>query len=153
MKQILFLDLEETIIRSWDKPFLINVDKIYAFIMDHQFDSVNIFSYAIYGQDDVKTFNSYAYRDVIEDYLGVKIELVPTCEEIYRSYCNVMKRVALDGDSVHDFCTKEIGFHYYCRDKFENAYCVLLDDTVEHTSVTIFDKHLVTETLNINTDL
>ena len=55
---ILFLDLEDTIIESWNDPFLINVEKIKEWLKCHSFKEIRLFSFAVHDNRDITIFNS-----------------------------------------------------------------------------------------------
>ena len=52
MKKVWFFDLEETIIRSWNDPILINKDRVTRFIEENGIKEITIFSAAIWHEND-----------------------------------------------------------------------------------------------------
>lgn len=73
----LYLDLEETIIRSFSNGTLVNVEKIKRYIDFWQIKKVSIFSFAIHNQWEVQQFWD-RHAQNIENALGVKIrDVIP----------------------------------------------------------------------------
>ncbi len=54
----LFLDLEKTIIHSWDDPIIINEERITDIIRRINPNKIGVYSYAIYSQKDLETFQN-----------------------------------------------------------------------------------------------
>lgn len=52
----LFLDLEKTMIHSWDDPIIVNEERIMSSIRLVNPDKVGIYSYAIYDKKDLTIF-------------------------------------------------------------------------------------------------
>ena len=52
----LFLDLEKTVIDSWDNTIVFNNPKVYETIVSIKPDKVGIYSFAIWNKKDKETF-------------------------------------------------------------------------------------------------
>lgn len=139
----LFLDLEDTIItpvvQGWPNVDLINIERIAQFIEAWRPTTLNIFSFALHSEWDMKMFKlDVAPR--IERAFGMPLNLVPlTNEDIIRRCCLVRKlspeRVTFSDAS--DFWSKHEAFRLYVRSVFGSSNCpkplhvALLDDAVE----------------------
>ena len=83
MKKVIFLDLENTIILSWDdflnNPYngLINEKSIRKYLKSINCKEIRIFSHAIYDCDDLRLFHRDMCR-MIEILLNVKVVHVET---------------------------------------------------------------------------
>lgn len=143
-----FLDLEATIIHSWEDRQLCNVPLIRSIIDKQSIQEVHIFSYAIDDQKDRAEFNNAHFKGVIEEALGVKILQVPTVEEIMRT---IFKQTGVQFERYEfkSIWGKLKGFQDYCQAKFERCHCTLLDDRVPTTSFVNYEKLLRISTVKI----
>jgi len=132
----LFLDLEDTIIEEWDRPFLINVDKIKSFIDNNSFTDFGIFSYAIHNQSDLALFKR-DMKPMIEKALGIKIndDLIWTPSHVQDALIKYKKIAGAEWDDVFTWTDKEYGFQLVCMHLMKDMECVLtlIDDTVNET--------------------
>lgn len=78
-----FLDLEETVITSWDDPVLMNVSKLREFFSERHISEIHIFSFAVSHDRDRDQFKR-EMQEMLEQALDVKIVKVFTVEEIAR---------------------------------------------------------------------
>jgi hypothetical protein len=80
---ILFLDLEKTIIHSWDDPILINEERIIDIIRRINPNQIGVYSFAIYNKNDLDIFQKTILFE-LECALHIKIEqnLIFTVEDI-----------------------------------------------------------------------
>jgi hypothetical protein len=152
----LFLDLEETIIKSWDNSLLCNVNTVKKFIETSSFVEANsanllpvtIFSFAIWNEKDKLDF-VWSMQERIETVLQTKVERVVTVEEIVNSIRRNMKAHL----SVHDVVSiwgKHRAFFDWCRFE-EECNCRLLDDCVPNLFLVNKDTGFSTETINLFT--
>lgn len=147
MKKILFLDLEETIIPSFGEFFIPDHwgACIRSFIKNTSPDEVHIFSWAIYNQTDVDTFNDEA--EYLEEELGTKFSKIYTIEEmisLVAKYCGIR---VLDQDDFFDYYSKErILFDLVTHGWLPNSHIILLDDAVKEFKLEI--KCTKVETVN-----
>ena len=72
MEKVLFLDLEETVIRSWDNPLFCNTDFILDVLKKENVKQVHIYSFAIYNDHDKEIFEK-TMKAGLEQHLGVEI--------------------------------------------------------------------------------
>lgn len=123
-----FLDLEQTIILSWEDPELCNVEKISSLLIATNIKSVSIFSFAIWNEDDKKHFD-FTLRPLIETALKVRVDSWPSVDDMRRE---IMHKLGTDWDQ-HEFISvwgKSRAFFDWCRMMVkENA--LLIDDVVD----------------------
>jgi len=134
MKKILYIDLEETIIRSWDQPFLINTDRIKRFVDKHCFKEVSIFSFAIWNNIDREHFENHI-KNEIENCLNISVNNVPTKEEIL-SIVRRLNRIEIDSLELSTMWGKERSFEDYILSTMnESVRVTLIDDAVQNKIV------------------
>lgn len=148
METRVFLDLEETIIHSWDDPRLMNVDKIRSFLEEKQVSEIQIFSFAISHDKDLEIFNLHM-KEVIERVLNVKITKVFTVEEV----CLIIRKnfgAFWDPFEIPLVWGKQKAFIDVCTaTASKGSTCVLIDDMVENTITKNFTRDITIQTLNI----
>lgn len=147
MKTHFWLDLEETIINSWDDPRLCNVSKLKKLLSENSVNQVSIFSFAIWNQKDKKEFFNNL-KEPIERALDVNISVVPTQEEILK---DVVKFTGCKWE-LHELSSvwgKHRSFFDFCQFNFSNAKCVLVDDAVPNMVLVNKDKNLTMELINV----
>lgn len=152
MKQILFLDLEGTIIKTWENPTIINSMKISNFIKHNGFEEIGIFSFAIWNQADGEKFLN-EMLPLIEKVLTVKITVahIPTIETLRRDVMNEFNLAKLSKDDFFCFNNKESAFITFCRRNFKDSNCVLLDDMIwDEIHFSVARKNLTVNTINVN---
>lgn len=134
---ILFLDLEETLIDDWSTGVLLtkNITAIQDFI--HSFPCnpvIGLMSWAVWDERDKLTFNK-KFRPVIEDALGWKFDdrflwsMDDWCNQLFKASGKDISR-----DDLFDiFGKEEVLFMMSRRHKnFKGASVALIDDAVEH---------------------
>jgi hypothetical protein len=138
----LFLDLEDTVITpvqvSWAFWDPINMAKVRGFIEWWAPTTVNLFSFAVHGERDLKGFDNHV-RPYLERDLGVSISLVPTTDDvILGACCRQMKlhRERVDFDDMSGFWSKHQAFRLFVKDMAGKgvdggAEVALIDDAVE----------------------
>lgn len=133
---IVFLDLEQTIIASWDDPYLCNVSKIRDFLEKLKVKEIGIFSFAIYNDTDVAIF----WRDIapiIERALDVKVLVAPSVQSQIRIDREFTGHSFSPDTEVHDFIAlrgKVQAFINYVNATYHYNRAILIDDVVpDHT--------------------
>lgn len=136
-----FIDLEDTVINNWyDKQFLYwNNAKIAEYISNQNVSTVNIFSYAIWNDDDIQEFEK-ELKQPLEYEFGKVITLYPSVQQIAK------EALIFDNnkyDNEFDFIatnSKQFGFPKYIlsrnKDITEPSKFVLFDDSVFNMVVT-----------------
>lgn len=145
MKKLLFIDLEETIIRSWHDPTLCNVEFVKNIIREEKVEEIHIFSFAIFNQKDMDYFESNL-KPFLETVLGVKILSWMSISELNK----VIRRftsVVLEDWELTDVWGKFRCFQDYCRAQFTNSDCILVDDVTPNSVFSLPDFNLVIRTI------
>jgi len=139
----LFLDLEDTIItpvvNGWASFEVINLQKIKDLMEEFQPDAVNIFSFAIHDNHQLKLFNAHT-RPFLEEVLGVCLGMVPTVDDDIIPACCSVRSIhpqMVSFSDASDFWSKHESFRLFCRSKFKTTFqhgvkteVMLLDDMV-----------------------
>jgi hypothetical protein len=134
MKQrTVFVDLEETLVRSWHDLTPINHDKVEKFLSEHG-RRVEIFSFAIWGPNDMKTFD-LKVCPFIEREFGlhvVEAHDFGVIHDVIKKYTGVH----FESYEISSIWGKARSFEDYCLSfGRENWEYVLLDDTVVDKTV------------------
>jgi hypothetical protein len=160
----LFLDLEDTVItpvmNGWFNTLLINVDKIKAVQAHFKPDFVNIFSFAIWDEQQLHGFN-YGTRPMIEKVLGIQLNLVPTVDDHIIKWCCAEMSISpdvVDFSEMSAFWGKQEAFRLSCRHLFKNLWktqgqetqVMLLDDVVHDEKFEWPDIHVSGQIFNID---
>jgi len=149
-KRILFLDLEETVIDSFDefKKF-INIREVKSFIKINDFDEVRLYSFAIWNDDDVaKTKNFFVPR--LNKLLDIQI-----CSDILR--LSDIRSVVENGERMrfefdHEFnlmFKKDLSFMKFVQHSMKDVDVVLLDDTVQNMTIVNKDTNVQIDMVNV----
>lgn len=148
MKKILFLDLENTVIDTWEGQNIVsNKNQIREWIKSHNFDEVVVFSFAIWNDDDKAEFKGNI-KPRLESIFDIKFnEEVFSIEDIKRFTQNQMKCL-VDRDDIFAF-GKQQGFINTVMQRFQGNFCVLLDDMVRNTKFHDLDSNTIMITKNI----
>lgn len=133
---IVFFDLEKTLIESWDVPVVDNVDKILNALKDINCSEFGIFSFAIWSPEDREEFISRIAPRISETF-GIQFNplLVPTKKEIHQKIKADGKEIFISrqGFSFEDFVelwSKDRAFIDWCRASFINKNIAFFDDVV-----------------------
>ncbi len=150
-QRAIYLDLEETIINNWYDGLILgsNVNRICNTIKERlqPFDSMHIWSFAIYNEEEVKEFN-WRLRPELEIVMRCKFDTifsVDSIRELVKEYENI------NYDSRAEFMqlnNKFYSFIKYCQ-LYKNFHMVLFDDCVPNMIMQIPDKNLTIETIKI----
>ena len=136
----LWFDLEATMIESWDKPFIINQEKIVNVLKEFPCDEIGIFSFAIWDDKDRDTFN-FKFKANIESTFGIKISHVPTKQELFQAIKKNHK-CQFTFDDFFDFWGKENGFSDWVRATQTGTH-ILIDDMVEDCEMKFKNCHII----------
>ena len=164
VRRKLFLDLEDTVItpvvNGWLNTQVINKAKVREFIEEFQPHDVNIFSFAIWNEHELRGFN-HGTRPMLEQALGVQFSAVPTVDgEIIPACCKVMNLApeTVDFQEMSNFWGKHEAFRLNMRHIFRHSnlfsgqiQVVLLDDAVFNEHFDWPDLHVSGRIINIDT--
>ena len=135
-----FFDLEQTLIESWEEPFIINHEIVSEIISRPDFDNkVSIFSWAIWNEEDLVTAKRFIYPK-LEAEFGIEIIDTVTKEQLFKIVKE--KWFWLDEDDFGDMFDKERAFIEFCRLTKLKGNQYLVDDMV-------LDMKLTQENLEI----
>lgn len=135
-----FFDLEATIIESWSLPVPINHKFVAELKNKFSFTEIWIFSFAIWGEDDLWVFNRNI-KPMIENQFDVVVKGVITKEAVFKAI-KANRRIQMDEMDFHDFFGKEDSFLEWARMIFRDTKVWLVDDMVSNMVVTDNDKNL-----------
>lgn len=146
----IFLDLEETVIDSWQSGLLINATAVREFLKARNAKSVHIFSFAIWHDSDVWEFRKRLCRP-LERALDISVAQILSAEQMMMIDT---EKTNLHHDSITDFVALrgKIGaFMSWCGHRFPDQHCVLVDDVVPNATWKNHDTMLTCEFVNIET--
>lgn len=164
VRREIFLDIEDTVvtpvINGWHNFEVINLEKIRDVIASFEPHAVNIFSFAIWDQHQLKLFNAHC-RPHLERLLGVTFNLVLTVDDdIIPTCCNQMGIVSLvDFSEMSAFWSKQGAFrlcmrHHAINHRRHNPnlslHVLLLDDVVYNERMEWPDLKTTVEQRNID---
>lgn len=131
MKQVLYCDLEMTLINSWEEFEFINIS---IPLLDRYDGLVNIFSYAVDDESDLQKIKSLLPH--FENYFHRKFQANITVSEIAdfldMTICQIKNRGKRQG--FIDYIT------YFEDEPYENTTYILIDDLVEPETIKITDN-------------
>lgn len=144
----LFLDLENTIIKSVDEPVLIaeNLPAIQKAVDSCQ--TLSIFSFAIHTEEDSKKCEPIL--NLVKETFGKEFTVVH--KDLLKPILKSKFPWADDMDFMDLSNSKEEMFQLFCRSKFsdyEQDKFVLIDDMVENTCLSV-KKESVIEIITLN---
>jgi hypothetical protein len=150
MEHNIFLDLEETIIESWQNPVLVNSSRMKDWLEDKRVTEIGIFSFAILNEADLHVFNK-DIKPMLETRLAVTISKVFTVEEV----CLIIRKnfgAFWEPDEIPLIWGKTKAFVDVCTATMpRGSTCVLIDDVVDDMSIHNTTKDLIIKTINIKT--
>jgi hypothetical protein len=146
MEKNLFLDLEETLIMSWNNPTIINVEQIKKLIFDISPDNIHIFSAAIWDSNDVDHFEKHL-KDRLEKVFEIKISFVLSMEECKRK--TSWATLNTDISELLLLIGKFRLFADVCKTLFKNSECFLIDDMCENELIINLDNCVVINSIKI----
>lgn len=147
----IFLDLEETVIDSWDSGLLVNSGQVRDFLKQQDVTNVTIFSFAVWDTNDQKTFDKQ-HRRILQRALDTGIVLVPTVQDFMHSDTE-LTGVEWHGDVTEFICLRgKVGaFINWCKLHHSNENCLLVDDVVPNMDVIDRDSGIIIRFVNVRT--
>jgi hypothetical protein len=148
-----FLDLEETLIISWDDPTFCNLQKLRKFFKDREVESFSVFSFAIWDEKD-RVFFCNNLKDSCESALQSKVRSFPSVDDLV-SIIGKRNRISIDRHDLLQLFGKQNSFIEFCFNEAEknpnhDNHFVLIDDVV--IDCVIESKHLNLKIEIINVD-
>lgn len=145
MNKLVFLDLEETVIRSLSNPTLCNTDWIKYILGNEKVTEVHIFSFALLNRFDQDVF-AVNIKAGLEEVLGVRIRSCPSIQQINKVVRSFTGFVVEDWEFTNHY-DKLRAFQDYCRALYDESECLLIDDAVPNSTFTLPDKQLIIRTM------
>lgn len=128
-----YLDLEETVIDSFEECNLVNKDFILELLAREQPTRVNIFSFALGEKKDLTKF-SETVKPYLERELGIKIHFAWSVQDIRRTVLDRQGVVFTDSEFT-SIWGKLRAFQDFCMATEAGCDCFLVDDTVPETTL------------------
>lgn len=150
MRTHIFLDLEQTVIDTWESQRLINIEQVTNKLRDQPHDAVmHIFSFALWDEKDERNFRSDLEIRLMQA-LGVHTRfIVHTVDQIGEALLRSTK-VLWDRRDLITCLGKQDAFMQFCRSKFDkDVFCVLIDDMVINSVTVDTDFRRVIQTVRI----
>ena len=145
-----FLDLEKTLIYSWDDPVIINESIIKKTLDAIRPDSIGIYSFAIYDNVDRLHFIESLKQEIESSFqINIDSSLIFTVSEIAEI---VLKKEYPDIQSFIQDYGKQKSFKLFIHQKFETGNYTLIDDLVENLDLQenpILSIHFLNPFLNL----
>lgn len=147
--QIVFLDLEETIIDSWANGILVNAGRIKKWLDKNHLGGIHIWSFAIYDDKDQHEFETSGMKTSIEHVLGREIlsslSIVDMSKLVYQyeklRYDNRSDFMQMNG--------KHWSFIKYCMGHQIGNKCILIDDCVPDWVLSDNNTGTIVELINV----
>jgi hypothetical protein len=143
---VILLDLENTVIKHWSEPMLINKEALRSFIQNVKSTvkesttcSIGIYSYAIWCEKNYTTLIE-KLLPMVEKELGIEFDedYVFTMDELMEDFAR--KNNKIDYGSYCSVINKEksiLDFHVG-NPKFVGKNIILIDDTVTHGLMIVY---------------
>ncbi|HMV42908.1 MAG TPA: hypothetical protein PK079_24860 [Leptospiraceae bacterium] len=136
----LFLDLEKTMIHSWDDPIIVNEERIMSSIRLVNPDKVGIYSYAIYDKKDLTIFQDTIQYELEKSFqINIDPSLVFTVEEIAET---IKQTKNADVRKFIQEYSKQKSFYEFIKNKYRNGKFILIDDLVDNSEVFLGDLNI-----------
>lgn len=138
MNTRIYLDLEDTIIREWYQPDVINVDRINRWLdtcFRERPTEIVIFSFAIWNEQDKKNFRDYKIKALVEDALSVEIVDWPSIQDL-RKVIEPWSKVVYEDDREFALIEGKAGaFVKMCLANGFSGNYILIDDAVPDQTI------------------
>ena len=142
-----FLDLEETVITSWDEGLLCNASRVREFLAEQKATNFTVFSFAVWNDRDKADFERL-HRRVLERALDCTVLACPSVEDFMQADTEL---TGVQFDSVTDFIgiRGKVGAFTSWARFHELGNALLVDDVVPNLDVVNRDTGEVTRFINV----
>lgn len=143
----LFVDLEETLIDSWESGQLGPKGKVWSLLdthfgRDRPVTNATVWSFAVWDQKDVDHFNNN-FKTWLENQFNLRFVDVVTTAEMVVVCKNHLGWNHLDTTELIQLLGKERSLEIWLKNhNYRDCEVVLLDDVVENKTVHFHDKNL-----------
>lgn len=138
-----FLDLEQTLIDSWDNPWEMNSSAFFQHQLmnfDRLKTEFHIFSFAIWDEADVQTFGRFKFK--IESFFNIQITNIITVEQIIEAVKKVRSLQLLDDNELSQLFGKADSWVDFCKNH-KVTKAMLFDDKVDNSHIRIMKDNLI----------
>lgn len=145
MDKKLFLDLEETLIESWNNPTLLpeKVSVIREFCKEHSITEATMFSLAIFDEREVEFFNKH-FKEWLEKHLEISLQAL-ALEVVFKEIISKNGILANMNElsDIFIFNMKEQAFtEWIFKKEDKNVEFILFDDMIQNKDIFIRDKNV-----------
>ena len=147
-KFTVFLDLEQTVITTWDDGYLANTTQVREFLAAQGAIQFTVFSFAVWNEQDQRDFDR-RHRRVLEKALDCRVAACPSVADFMRV------DTALTGvrfDSLTDYISirgKVGAFTNWAR-FYKLTHALLVDDVVPNVDILDRDTGHVIRFVNVD---
>jgi hypothetical protein len=146
-----FLDLEDTVISSWDFPVPINIQPIRDWLDSiGKTPQVHIFSFAIWDASDKAKFLHDGMKKMLEQELNAEIVewlSVTEMHDIVEEWSGFKFESRME---FMQFLGKHDAFIKLCLAREQRSRCVLIDDAIPNRTVCDHDRGLTIDLLPVH---
>lgn len=129
MQKSIFLDLEGTVIDSWEDPILLNSSRVAEWLEAEKATHHGVFSFAIYNAEELSLFHKDIALPLLRR-LNIQLTLeVPTVATLTKTCTDSAQSSELFEMG------KALAFMRYVKATFHTGEFILLDDKVETTTL------------------
>lgn len=147
--KLIFLDLEDTVIDSWDgNRLLVHLHQLRSFLRQHNAKQIGIFSFAIWIEKDKIEFDTVHFKGMIEKALDVEIIMFPSVQEMTKeifwkhgTVFDMHETIAIWG--------KQRTFIDWCTLVRPANHCILVDDVIDNFVLTNTTQDIIIEGINV----
>lgn len=144
-----FLDLEETLVNSWNDPILCNVQKLTSWFRKENVTEVHLFSFAVWDEKDRQHFVNNL-QGFLENAFNVKFVTVSTVEDFMKADTKVTGIRFIDLTEFITIRGKVGAFQSWCKLHFpQDATCFLFDDVVPNMTIEDHDNRTALHFVNV----
>lgn len=141
----LFLDLEDTVITTWEEGLLVHTREVRDWIKGLGVTEARIFSFAIWNAKDSNVFVDNGMKHMLEDALEVQLlEWLSVEEMMELSKAHTGLRW-VDRMDFMQLRGKHGAFFDVCKGRERDCKCILLDDAVPHETLHVHHRNLELE--------
>jgi len=146
-----YLDLEQTVVDSWDSGLLVNSTTVKDWLERLAVKEVSVFSFAVWNEQDQQEFWRRLH-DPLTRALGVTVKQCPSFKDFMKADTEVTG-VRWDDDLTEFIAIrgKVDSFRSWCRLHHNGEHCVLVDDVVPNGFWQDVDSGFKVDYVNVTT--
>ena len=144
-----WLDLEDTIITNWDDGILLNPNKIKNWLDKNHIEDIDIWSFAIWNQQDKDFFVSSNMKTTIENALKRRINDFLSVEDMQSLIFDYERITYFSREEFMQLNSKKWSFIKYCLGYQMGHTCYLIDDAVPNQTIIDHNTNTTIHLVNI----